>query len=551
MILQIPDGMTKFTAMLHRFDGGMKRRDDSVDLGPMEYSIARNLRTRNGTAEPVLKPVVQANPVDSDLLQGIYGFGNYLIAFFDGKAYYRDVSTSDSFTKIADFQMNPSAEDIFAELVPQGSKNYKRLLVDNTKIEGSVNLSGTILPSPAAMVCQDGSNQPWIVLNDATARVTQTLGQWDGNDDEKREYVPVGLQMAYIDGILFILAPSKREIYRSVRNRPLDFAVNIDSTGLIPGNANTTSHAVDSEEVTALNKLNTTPGSLFTSSKKQCYATNYTYDRTVFGEPTFIDAPIMSTGPLNNFSLAEINGSYAFSDTSGLRSFNAVSQAKWEGQNAPFSKDISPIFVGINQTITASVNFDDYAIFAVNSVYGQVLILNDNLTGKFVGLDVYPEISGFIKQFAVVKTSTLERRIFCRTSNNEIWELFAGAVSEAGLYLGDFASGISGIQCRPESLYLLFKDCAGVGNVTILPFVDGKTFPVMTRQNTVVQTLPTPPYAFPFGQQATRSVSPLLFQLDALPKGNQYGFWLTWQFQGSLYSANTWAGKMTSENPKT
>ena len=69
------------------FSGGMNLLVDDTRLGPNEYREAFNVRNRfdvlgaiNEATEDVIAP--------AGLKQGLYSFGDYLIAFVAGKAYY-------------------------------------------------------------------------------------------------------------------------------------------------------------------------------------------------------------------------------------------------------------------------------------------------------------------------------------------------------------------------------------------------------------------------------------------------------------------------------
>jgi hypothetical protein len=108
------------------------------------------------------------------------------------------------------FNCSPTVDRVYAQAVPASTFNYQRKLNDATKIEGNtanqvvstqnIQINGTA----AGLVVQDGVNQGWIILPDATARRLQRYSQWTTTN---REYVPIMKQMAYINGILFGVAP--------------------------------------------------------------------------------------------------------------------------------------------------------------------------------------------------------------------------------------------------------------------------------------------------------------------------------------------------------
>jgi len=78
--------------------------------------------------------------------------------------------------------------------------------------------------------------------------------------EDRREYVPVGKQMLWHDGILYVVSPNGKQIFRSVTGRPLDFMVNITPSGdkdplEAVGGASSVSHSVDFEPITSINRL--------------------------------------------------------------------------------------------------------------------------------------------------------------------------------------------------------------------------------------------------------------------------------------------------------
>src|ERR1044071_7680228 len=106
--------------------------------------------------------------------------------------------------------------------------------------------------------------------------------------------------MAYLNGILFIVSPDRKRLYRSVSGRPLDFVVNVTQSGDKGGNAETVSYAVSQEDITCLTPLNS--GELFVGTIDGCFPLQLNYDSTIFQEPTFINKDGLSAGVINQWS---------------------------------------------------------------------------------------------------------------------------------------------------------------------------------------------------------------------------------------------------------
>src|SRR5256885_6847067 len=326
------------------FLGGMNLQVDPTRLQDSEYPLLINGRNRFDVINPIKKPVKALN-LPSGNYQGIYAAGNFLIVFIDGKAYYRDVSTSQVFNQVPGINMSSMAEVIFAELVPASTLNFQRIPAIDTR-NSAIKLTSPVTGTPQALLIQDGQSQPWVILSDGSTRPTKRYDDWDSVDLTKREYVPIMRQMLWQDGILYGISPDRKFIFRSVSGRPLDFMINIDKDGnKLPteaeGGAMSVAHAVDFDDITALNRLNTPNGSFFVSTRKNSYIVTPNFNDQIFGEPTFDTQYLFGTGCLNNFSMIDILGDSALIYFPGVRSFNAILQTFNEGRNAPFSLKVA------------------------------------------------------------------------------------------------------------------------------------------------------------------------------------------------------------------
>jgi hypothetical protein len=411
------------------FAGGMNYYLEDTQLQENEYHLGFNLRVRLGSAK-CAQGSAELTTAPSGKKQGIYGFDVYLIMFVDGLAYYK-IEGSSTWNLIADFVLSATVDRIYAQLVPVSNRNLERRLaqpldasgtaLDNKlNINGAISISGTI----AGLVCQDGINQPWIIKADATARRISTYANWSLIS---REYVPIGTLMAYLNGILFVLAPNGVDIYRSVSGRPLDFVVNITTAGLKGGDASTVAYNVGYDAVTCLMSLNS--GELLVGTAKNCFPVTLNYNDLIFGEPTFSNVSAFAVGVINQFSVAELLGDYAFISFNGMRSFNAIRQIKSEGKNSIFSLNVSSLFENIVQNLveTSSFVFDNYAFFSVNTVFGSAILVYDTLSNTWVSVDFVDGLP--IKQFASTTTMT-EIKLYGIGSDDKVYELYSMDVGQ-------------------------------------------------------------------------------------------------------------------------
>src|SRR5215471_4580311 len=107
------------------FGGGMNMRVDDTRLDETQYRAAFNVRNRTDTLIPVKKSLLDlAAPVG--LKQGMLTFGNYVVLFVAGAAFYRSI-TDTAWTKIPGFSMSTTAPKIWYEYIPVSITNYARI----------------------------------------------------------------------------------------------------------------------------------------------------------------------------------------------------------------------------------------------------------------------------------------------------------------------------------------------------------------------------------------------------------------------------------------
>lgn len=531
----------ELTFIKNDFSGGLNRLDDTTKILETQYPLLVNARVRNNVVAPITRPRLQESGLPTVCkYQGVYTAGSIVLVFVGGQAFYKNYnSQSSNFLRVPGLQLSPSVDTIFVEFVPTSSRNFSR----NTTVapNGGITLGATVTQSPQCAVVQDGINQPWIVNSDGSARELQTYAQWTVN---AREYVPIGKQMLYHNGILYVVSPTGTQLFRSVTGRPLDFVVAVDSLSNKVGDATTVSHAVDYASITCIKSLNTDVNALFVGTSYRSYMVVPVFESTIYGEPTFNNIPLFATGTLNQFSFIELLGDNAFITFSGVRSFNAVLQLKNEGKNSPFSAMVEPFLSNIIQDATCAINFDDYAMFSVKTVHGDAVLVYDTLRNSWAALDKMTGILG-IKQFAELKI-TGTRKLFFITEGG-LYEYFGSdKVETVGLYIGDFTSNSPNVQHKPAELHLVFTEPLEYGLIYASIFTDslqGRTY----RRYISDIVAPLPIYrGFPFGAPAQDRVRIAKFDTGREKTGWKVGAYITWTFNATLAYAQL--NTITEEN---
>ncbi len=267
-----------------------------------------------------------------------------------------------------------------------------------------------------------------------------------------------------------MVSADRKRILRSVSGRPIDFVVNVDINGSKGGDAETVSYAVSSEDITCLSILNT--GELLIGTINGMYPIVLNYDKVIFQEPTFLNNSSISAGVTNQNSFIDILGDYAFIDKDGLRSFNAVSQLRNEGRNSLFSTLVNSLFVNISQNnLTSAYVFDNYAFFAVNTIYGPVVLVYDTTRQKWVSIDTLGVPS--IKQFASVKQSANPRLYFI--TDRKVYQYFgSGSALRSTVRLKTTISDNLQRELRLKNVRTIFDQTTAGTVITVKEIADGE-----------------------------------------------------------------------------
>jgi len=554
---------------------------DDTRLGENEYKFAKNVRNRFGT----LEGVKNAKDISSDIgaftsnppIQAIYSVGEYVFVFFNGGCKYRKPNNPDTTwsTLYSSGTMDRSAE-IFVQAVPASTQNFLR---KETQVAGAsleLDTATTVQKTVSAVVVQDGINTPRIIEianNVAEDRTAKTYAQWSDGTRTSREYIPVGKQMAFFNNKLFVVSKDGTEIYHSVSGRPLDFVVPIDTSGNkinadeTIGGAPATAYTVGYNEITALKTLNS--DGLLVSTKGGSYAVALDYAFTVFGEPSFTKQFLFTANTINQKSFIELLGDFAFIDPEGLRSFNAVQQSKNEARNSVFSLKVARLFKDVVQTPNkcAAIAFDDYALFACNTIYGHGILVFDILTQQFVSFDQFTDDSnsniGAVIEFAKVETNN-RRELFAITHGTttssgdpayKCVKLYEGTnFSKAYLETRAFCTFDTRVEQKPRELRLLYNKIQLASAVTAIQRVNDEVTPDSSAgsQTKSVSAQATPvkfPVKLPVNWSGPKRIQNLLYNFQSGQQGWKISYALQWTNGVTLSNIQIDTQDITPMNP--
>jgi len=471
---------------------------DDSRLNDDEYSFAFNVRNRFGELTPVKRPlIIDTGFTANQRFQGIYTVGDFILLFQSGNAKFKHrlsstwVTLWDGSTS-SDLQMSANADFMYVQAVPPGVSTFAYKAVSSTE-DIVLDTSATKLTKTvSAIIVQDGINQPNAITfssTDVSATITvrkaRTFAEHGTTIDGVvwREYVPIGKQMMYFNGKLYIISADGKKIYHSVSGRPLDFVIAIDTDGNkissveADHGADAVSYSVSYEPITCISPLNT--DSFFVSTRTSSYAITPDYTRTVFGEPMFSKKYLFGASVVNQFSFMDILGDFAFIDTEGLRSFNAVQQLRNEGRNSAFSLKVAKLLEGKTQSFTASaaITFDNYAFFAVQTIYGHGVLVFDSTLKKFVSFDNFTKDDDTtcapIVQFTKIDSADAHE-LYAITSYGEMIKMWGGIkYSTAYVQTKAFNVGDSRVDQKPLTLRTLFTDVKPIESIAIqVPYPD-------------------------------------------------------------------------------
>ena len=455
----------------------------TITAGGTDYSEGTTIGTSHaGNADASIVPTTTNNRVP---FQAVYAVGDFLIIVQRGAARFKH-RLSDTGTTLWDSATNPTllldagVDYIYMQAVPPGTCSFAYTAAGTSEQINLDTSAAKLTKTVAAIVVQDGLNQPNLIAfssTDSSATVTvrkaYTFAQHgttltDPITEEsavQREYVPIGKQMMYFNGKLYIISADGKSIYHSVSGRPLDFVVAIGTDGNkissveADHGASVVSYSVSYEVITCIAPLNT--DSFFVSTRTASYAVTPDYTRTLFGEPMFAKKYLFGASVVNQFSFVDVLGDFAFIDAEGLRSFNAVQQLRNEGRNSAFSLKVAKLFEGIVQKQGAAISFDNYTFFSVETIYGYGVLVFDGTLSKFVSLDLFKldddTTTAPITQFSKIDTD-ITHEIYGITSAGELLRLYSGAkYNDSFVQTRAFQTGDIRVEQKPVQLRVLMN----------------------------------------------------------------------------------------------
>ena len=470
--------------------GGINQLSDITKLKEDEYWILLNGRVRKNSVEAVNLPLDVTNNLSTvGNIQDVTAAGSLLVAFAGGKAFYK--TTDGTWQLIPSFTMGSTATRVYTALVPGSTVNFTRAVTSST---GTLTLGGAVGASPSALIVMDGVMQPWIIFSDGTARQTDTYGNWT---IAHPEYVPVANYPMFYNGVLYavmgesVSSSRKNQIFRSVTGSPLYFLIAVTPTGdktslnETEGGALAMATNVDYNDVTCLAPMNANDGGFFVGTQNSSFLVYPDFNNLIYAEPTFRNQSITSIGPLNPDSVVDVLGDVAFVHDTGIRSFNGITQFRFEGRNAPFSGPINSLLDGITQTSAATGTHDNYAIFAVTTIYGNGILWYDMLLQKFVALDIYPGVGNIIKFASTLDNGT--RYTYFMTATG-IYRLFGSSErATVSLYGSEVVPSDTYKNVKMQSLRLAFDGVQYGGTVEALLYGDGQ---LVNRKTATITPLP-------------------------------------------------------------
>ena len=449
----------------------------TITNGGLDYSEKTTIGTSHaGNSDASIIPTTTNNKVP---FQAIYAVGDFMIIVQRGAARFKH-RLSETWATLWDSSTNPTllldtnVEHIYIQAVPPGNSKFAYKAVDTTSDVVLDTSAAKLTRTISAIVVQDGINQPNLISFSSTelsatvtVRKAYTFAQHGTTIDGvvECEYVPIGKQMLYFNGKLYIVSADGKKIYHSVSGRPLDFVVAINTAGNkissveADSGADAVSYSVSYEVITCIAPLNTE--SFFVSTRTASYAVSPDYSRLLFGEPMFSKKYLFGASVVNQFSFVDVLGDFAFIDAEGLRSFNAVQQLRNEGRNSAFSLKVAKLFDGIVQTRGAAISFDNYTFFSVETIYGYGILVFDGTLRKFVSLDFLKldddTTTAPIIQFSKIDTDTTHE-IYGVTSAGELLRLYSGAkYNDSFVQTKGFQTGDIRVEQKPVQLRTLMN----------------------------------------------------------------------------------------------
>lgn len=497
------------------FLGGLNAQFARVNTPAGAYPLLFNGRTNRGTIAPVRRHQ-QDTTLPSGTYQAIVAIGDYVLVVISGVPYWKNVATGGGWNEVAGFTpLLATAEEVYAVLMPTGTN---RLLYSESDVP---TYGAAVANTPQCLLLADGVTQPQLIFPDGSTRPAFEYTDWTPN---RPEYVPVG-HFPVVSGVKSYMASrDKTVIYQSRSGRPLDYVVVTDEDGRADGNADALVTAVDYNALTSIQA--SANGGIIATTLGATYAIEPSDTDTLFGEPILQSRLLFPVGCVNWKSSVDILGDSAFISQSGIQSFNTVLQTQRESNNYPLGARIARYLVN-PQSATAAINYDTYALFAVNTVYGEVVAVFDTTTQQFVSFD-----TGFgkVRQFAVHRSGS-EVRLWFINTDNELYEAYASEeFATTTVLLGDYSVVDPEVRDHTVSeVFASFVNLTSAVDVRMALYADERT--VLDSQWTIGSDdlleppAPGPLPPFTDQQRATNIVASAVAKKQA----KATSLWLQWR----------------------
>lgn len=582
------------------FIGGMNLLSDDTRLQPNQYRIGFNLRNRYDKLDLIPSSAEdKSSPVGNK--QELVTFGDYLIMFVNGLAYYK-YYTDIAWSQVNGFGMDANAPRYWTCAVPISTTNYLRLSVAGDVVTtpnslGAVsasNLSGSVGGNLPGLLVQDNINQPQFIFLDAnsvpTCRTTQTYVQWSiqftdstntvvAVNGDNREYVPVGNCMSWVNGILYIASQDGNLILRSVEGRPLDFVVNVTNNPvtspfiMLPGgDAFTTAYSVGVGGITCLRPL--AGNALFVSASNANFSVTLNTTQNaplMFGQYTFIRTFLFNANCLSDRAIFDSTGDTRFIDLTGVRSFNAVSQNANEGRNMTFTASIKGAFTltSSNGSVLTSIVqdplyssgilYDDYELYACQTLFGPAIAVYDTINSCWVGFDITQTGGKRIKKLAKIELDI--QALYAITEDDKLYKLYAGPGIEQALFRtiglcaniiwagSDIKYANPKYEIHPRVMRIIVNGITQDCNVELTTYVNNRQTATGTQTKTVPYTKPALPTTNVLAlADVDTQLSNLYFQLSNVNHGWKVFAVLSWT-SGSITQFCAEFADITPGNP--
>lgn len=502
------------------FSRGLDAEYSSIKPQEGAYPLLINGRTRSGVPTPV-RQHKKISGLPDGVIQDIAIVGDLLLAVVAGKVFYKNLATDNVWNTVSDNALvDATVDEVYSRLLPVTSNFFNlRGEVDWTNSVFNANIAS----QPQALYVSDGLN-PAVLINASGFYTTAgSYADWTQNDPT---YIPVGTIPCISGQKFFLVSPDKKAIYQSVSGRCTDFMVNRTSTGDKGGAANTMQIAVDFNDITAL--IPTQDSGLMACT---LYATYFVFPDTnakLFGEYRYRSEMAFPVGCVNHKSVVDLVGDTAFITQSGIQSFNVASQLKRESNNFPLGAKIQR-YLANPQFDTAAVNFDDYALFSMNTTFGRAVVIYDTIREQFVSIDTG---FGTVKKFAVYRAGG-QVRLFFSNTDDELFEAYAAEeYAILRILLGDYSAQDAAAMHAVDKLYASFTNIRGEVPVEVSVYSDNRlvqTTNAILSSNSIITKAPT---VYPFVK--TDDSDTLDMQLGRKMLGLKTTVWMAWQGYAEL-----------------